>query len=71
MNSENSYRARVPNFRQSGYGDNERINGYYVVLREMTYPEGLFSAHAVTFIIPHGVPRPFSTAGHSSVLETP
>ena len=62
---------RVPNLRAAGYGENEPIDRYYVVVREMTYPDGLFGAHAVTFIIPHGVPRPYGTAGHSTVLETP
>ncbi len=60
--------TRVPKF--DGYGPNEPINGYYVVMREMTYPEGLYGAHSVTFIVPRGVPRPYGNPGHSRVLET-
>lgn len=43
----------------------------YVVLREMTFPEGLHGAHSVTFIVPRGVPRPYGDPGHSRVLEMP
>jgi hypothetical protein len=63
--------TRVPDFRAAGYGYNEPIPRYYVVVREMTYPDGLYGAHAVTFIIPRGVPRPFGKPGHSTVLEVP
>jgi hypothetical protein len=43
----------------------------YVVQREMTYPDGLYGAHSVTFIVPRGVPLPYGDPGHSRVLETP
>jgi hypothetical protein len=63
--------SRVPDFRAAGYGYLETIPRYYVVVREMTYPAGLYGAHAVTFIIPRGVPRPFGEPGHSAILEMP
>ncbi len=41
----------------------------YVVLGEMQVPAGLFGAHAATFIVPRGVPRPTGALGHSKVLD--
>lgn len=43
----------------------------YVVLRKMTFPDGLYGAHSATFIVPRNVPRPYGNPGHSRVLETP
>lgn len=41
----------------------------YVVRRAMTYPSGLYGAHAVTFVVPKGVPRPRGEPGHSAVYD--
>ena len=41
----------------------------YVVRRAMTYPNGLYGAHAVTFVIPRRVPRPRGDPGHSAVYD--
>lgn len=41
----------------------------YVVQREMAYPAGLYGAHAVTFIVPQGVPAPTGNPGHSAVYN--
>lgn len=43
----------------------------YVVVREMTYPAGLYGAHSVTFMVPKHVVRPYGNPGHSRVLEMP
>ncbi len=41
----------------------------YVVLHEFTYPSGLYGAHAATFFIEHGAPRPSGNPGHSAVYD--
>jgi uncharacterized membrane protein len=41
----------------------------YVVKPGFVYPSGLFGAHAVTFIIPRGIPRPKGNPGHSTILD--
>jgi len=41
----------------------------YVVLGPFTYPAGLYGAHAATFFIPMGVPRPQGNPGHSSIHD--
>lgn len=41
----------------------------YMVMKPMTFPAGLFGAHAVTFIVQHGVPRPSGNPGHSAVYD--
>jgi len=41
----------------------------YVVLDAFTYPAGLTGAHAVTFFIPKGVPRPSGNPGHSVIYD--
>lgn len=41
----------------------------YVVQGPMTFPSGLYGGHAVTFIVPKGVPRPLGNPGHSAVYD--
>ncbi|MDO5625184.1 MAG: hypothetical protein Q4G71_10895 [Pseudomonadota bacterium] len=41
----------------------------YVVLGPMRYPAGLYGAHAVTFVVPRGLPRPTGNPGHSDVYD--
>ena len=41
--------------------------GVYTVLRKISYPEGLFGAHSVAFLIPPGVPTPEGNPGHCTV----
>jgi hypothetical protein len=41
----------------------------YVVLKQFTYPAGLYGAHAETFVIPAGVPAPLGNPGHSAVFD--
>ena len=41
----------------------------YVVQREMTFPSGLYGAHAATFIVLRGVPSPHGDQGHSAVYD--
>jgi uncharacterized membrane protein len=44
-------------------------SGAYVVQRQMTYPSGLFGAHAASFIVLKGVPLPLGNPGHSAVYD--
>lgn len=39
----------------------------YVVLKEFTYPAGLFGGNLATFFIPSGVPMPTGNRGHSTI----
>jgi hypothetical protein len=41
----------------------------YVVTKKFTYPSGLYGAHAATFFILRGVPRPSGNPGHSAVYD--
>jgi len=41
----------------------------YVVLEQLTLPNGLFGAHARTFLIPNDVPFPDGDPGHSQLLR--
>jgi uncharacterized membrane protein len=41
----------------------------YVVQRQMTFPSGLYGAHAATFIVLRGVPSPRGNRGHSAVYD--
>lgn len=41
----------------------------YVVLKPMQVPAGLYGAHAVTFFVPKGVPRPSGNLGHSRIHD--
>ena len=41
----------------------------YVVQGSMTIPDGLNGAHAVTFLVPRGAPRPTGNPGHSEILD--
>jgi hypothetical protein len=43
-------------------------NGY-VVLREFTFPAGLYGGNSATFLIAKGVPRPKGNPGHSAVYD--
>jgi hypothetical protein len=40
---------------------------YIVLSREFIFPDGLYGAHSVTFVVPPGVPRPRGNPGHSAV----
>jgi hypothetical protein len=46
-----------------------RRNSGYVILKNMRMPEGMGGAHAVTFILPPGVPYPKGELGHSILLN--
>lgn len=46
-----------------------RGNTGYVILKNMRMPDGMGGAHAVTFILPPGVPYPKGTLGHSILLN--
>jgi hypothetical protein len=46
-----------------------RSNSGYVILKNMRMPEGMGGAHAVTFILPPGVPYPKGELGHSVLLN--
>ena len=41
----------------------------YVVLRQFTYPAGLYGADSATFFIPEGVPQPKGDPGHSNIYD--
>ena len=41
----------------------------YVVQSAIQIPEPLFGAHAVTFLVPRGMPRPTGDPGHSEILD--
>lgn len=41
----------------------------YVVLKQFTYPAGLFGAHSAVFLVPQGVPLPEGDPGHSAVYD--
>ena len=44
-------------------------NNAYVVVGGFTYPDGLYGAHSVIFLVPAGAPRPRGNPGHSSVYD--
>jgi hypothetical protein len=44
-------------------------NVYIVQSREFVFPDGLYGAHAVIFVVPSGIPRPRGNPGHSAVYE--
>ena len=61
--------ARVfPDSTKNDAGDRPIFKGY-VVLGAMSIPDGLHGAHAATFIVPRGVPRPTGDPGHSQILD--
>ena len=41
----------------------------YVVLKQFTYPPGLYGGNSVSFLIPKGVPKPEGNPGHSTVYD--
>jgi uncharacterized protein len=41
----------------------------YVILKEFTYPEGLYGGNSATFYIPEGVPNPIGNYGHSKIYD--
>lgn len=46
-----------------------RMYKAYVVLKQFTYPAGLYGGHSVTFFIPAGVSKPSGNPGHSAVYD--
>ena len=42
-----------------------RVGRTFVVLKELTLPDGLFGAHSRAFIVPDGIPIPGGPAGHN------
>ncbi|MFV2058460.1 MAG: lysozyme inhibitor LprI family protein [Thiohalomonadales bacterium] len=42
--------------------------GTYVVLGEMTFPDGLYGGNSVAFLIPRNIPIPKGKAGHSGIF---
>ena len=45
------------------------LSNAYVVLKAFVYPAGLYGAHAATFFVPQGAPRPTGNPGHSAVYR--
>ncbi len=45
------------------------MHNAYVVLKEFTYPAGLYGAHSATFFIAKGVPEPKGNPGHSTIYD--
>ncbi len=41
----------------------------YVVLKQFTFPAGLYGGNSATFFVPKGVPRPKGNPGHSDVYD--
>jgi hypothetical protein len=39
------------------------------VLKQFTYPEGLYGAYGATFFIAKGAPRPTGNPGHSAIYD--
>lgn len=46
----------------------ESLNAY-VVLKAFAFPNGLYGAHAASFLVPKGVPKPEGNPGHSAVYD--
>lgn len=53
----------------SNFDDYIRIGSVYVITADFTYPEGLYGAHSVVFIIENRAPYPQGNPGHSQVLD--
>jgi len=45
------------------------LNRSYVVLKQFTYPAGLYGGNLATFLVPKGVPKPTGNPGHSTVVN--
>ncbi|MEA3152471.1 MAG: hypothetical protein QOK44_60 [Betaproteobacteria bacterium] len=45
------------------------LHNGYVVLKQFTYPEGLYGAYGATFFIAKGAPRPTGNPGHSAIYD--
>lgn len=45
------------------------LDGAYVVLRPMEFPDGLYGAHSAVFFVPKGTERPRGEPGHSTVYD--
>jgi hypothetical protein len=45
------------------------LEGAYVVLRPMKFPDGLYGAHSAVFFVPKGTERPRGDPGHSAVYD--
>lgn len=46
-----------------------RLHNAYVVLKPFRLPDGLYGAHAATFFVPKGAPRPTGNPGHSTIYD--
>ncbi|MCC7485329.1 MAG: DUF1311 domain-containing protein [Burkholderiales bacterium] len=46
-----------------------RIHNGYVVLKDFTFPAGLYGAHSATFFVARGAPKPTGNPGHSAVYD--
>jgi hypothetical protein len=62
MQSATAYNSQQPNRP-------DHLFAVYVVQREFTLPPGLFGAHAASFIVPKGLPRPHGELGHSTLYD--
>jgi len=62
---------KLPPGMEAGYQarDSQVLRSQYVVLKEFTFPAGLYGAHSAMFFVPRGVPRPSGNPGHSSVYD--
>lgn len=67
----NSPEADIPPV--DGYGKPKpkppSIHNAFVVLKQFTYPAGLYGAHSATFFIGYGVPKPQGDRGHSTEYD--
>ncbi|MDD2685053.1 MAG: DUF2339 domain-containing protein [Gallionella sp.] len=57
------------NTRTSSARNPSYLLNSYVVLKEFTYPAGLYGANSAIFFIPRGVPKPTGNPGHSTVND--
>jgi hypothetical protein len=61
--------AKNPDWQKPDSSEKIKMNKAYVVLKEFTYPAGLFGRNAATFFIPKGVPNPEGNPGHSAIFD--
>ncbi len=47
----------------------ENFHSTYVIMKNFTYPSGLYGAHSVNFILPAGVPKPSGNPGHCGLYK--
>ncbi|MDF1761823.1 MAG: hypothetical protein P1U57_00300 [Oleibacter sp.] len=67
----NTPKQDVPPIAGQGIPKSARpsLRNAYVVLKNFTYPSGLFGGNSATFFIAYGVPEPKGDPGHSAVYD--